>query len=182
MQDELRDVQRRVGLTFLHVTHDQEEAFRLADRVAVLHRGRVAQLGAPRDVYRKPATAFVAGFLGIANVFPGRAEPDGLRFRTEAGLVLEARDALRGAAFAAIREERVVVHPVAAGAPTGDFSGRVEDVAFLGATTRVGVAVAGAGTVVHGVAADGHAFRRGDPATLSVEPEDVLLLPPEPDA
>jgi ABC-type Fe3+/spermidine/putrescine transport system ATPase subunit len=180
MQDELRDLQRRVGLTFLHVTHDQEEAFRLADRVAVLRRGAVAQEGAPRDVYRRPATPFVAAFLGVANLLPGRPEPDGRRFRTEHGLVLQAADAVPGAAFAAVREERVVVSPERAGVAADDLSGVVEDVAFLGATTRVGVRVPGAAAPVQGVAADGHVFRRGDRATLRVDPEDVLLLRPDP--
>ncbi|HVG94775.1 MAG TPA: ABC transporter ATP-binding protein [Planctomycetota bacterium] len=182
MQDELRDLQRRVGLTFLHVTHDQEEAFRLADRVAVLRAGRVVQQGAPRDVYRRPATPFAAAFLGVANILPGRSEPDGRRFRTEQGLVLETDAPVPGAAFAAIREELVVVSPERPGLPSGDFSGTVVDVAFLGATTRVGVSVGGAGAVVHGVSEEGRLLERGQRVTLSIEPEEVVLLPPEPEA
>ena len=180
MQDELRDLQHRVGLTFLHVTHDQEEAFRLADRVAVLHRGLVAQQGAPRDVYRRPASRFVAAFLGVGNLLPGRPEPDGRRFRTEGGLVLETAEPRPGAAFAAVREERVLVQPERAGAPAGDLSGLVEDVVFLGATTRVSVRVGGAGALVQGVAADGAPPAKGARVTLHVDPEDVWLLPPEP--
>jgi ABC-type Fe3+/spermidine/putrescine transport system ATPase subunit len=180
MQDEIRDLQRRVGLTFLHVTHDQEEAFRLADGVAVLHRGRVAQQGAPKDVYRRPASPFVARFLGVGNLLAGRPEADPRLFRTEQGLVLEATEGVRSAVFAAIREERVIVHPERPGVPAGELSGVVEDLAFLGATTRVSVRVGGAGALILGTAADGHSFVRGDRATMHVDPADVLLLPPDP--
>jgi ABC-type Fe3+/spermidine/putrescine transport system ATPase subunit len=180
MQDEIRDLQRRVGLTFLHVTHDQEEAFRLADEVAVLHDGRIVQQGTPRDVYRRPVSRFVAAFLGVGNLLPGRPESDARRFRTAQGLVLDSTHPAAGAAFAAIREEAVAVRPERPGVPAGDVAGLVEDVAFLGALTRVSVRVGGAGALICGVAAEGHVFRRGDRATLSVDPDDVLLLPPDP--
>ena len=183
MQDELRQLQRRVGLTFLHVTHDQEEAFRLADQVAVLQGGRIAQQGAPHEVYRRPATPFVAAFLGVANLLPGRPEADPRRFRTESGLILETAHPRPDAAVLAIREEHLSVRPERPGTPSGDLSGVVEDVAFLGATTRVSVRLAGAATVVHGVAADDEeAYRRGDRVTLSVEPGDVWTLPADPGA
>ncbi len=182
MQDELRDLQHRVGLTFLHVTHDQEEAFRLADRVAVLRKGVKVQEGTPRDLYGRPATPFVASFLGVANLLPGRCEGDPRRFRTTEGLALEADAPRADAAFAAIREERVIVHPETPGRPSGDLSGSVEDTAFLGALTRVSVRVAGVSAPILGVAPDGVTFRRGDRATLSIAPEDVLLLPAEVEA
>ena len=180
MQDELRDLQRRVGLTFLHVTHDQEEAFRLADRVAILRNGVKVQEGAPRDVYQRPATPFVASFLGVANLLAGRAESDARRFRTDEGLAIEAENPLPGAAFAAIREERVSVHRETPGRPGGDLSGSVVDVAFLGASTRISLQIAGLKAALHGIADDGAVFARGDRATVSISPEDVLLLPPEP--
>ncbi|TNB48961.1 ABC transporter ATP-binding protein [Martelella lutilitoris] len=72
MQIELKDLQRRLGMTFLHVTHDQEEAFALSDRIIVMNDGRIEQQGAPADIYRKPATAYVADFIGGANLVPGR--------------------------------------------------------------------------------------------------------------
>ncbi len=180
MQDEIRDLQRRVGLTFLHVTHDQEEAFRLADEVAVLHRGRVAQQGTPRDLYRRPATPFVAAFLGVGNLLEGRPEADPRRFRTTQGLVLEAAVPVTGATVAAIREETVVEHLRARRRARGrPPRGVVEDVAFLGAMTRVSVKVGGAGASVCGIAVEDHVFHRGDRATLHVDPDDVLLLRPD---
>jgi spermidine/putrescine transport system ATP-binding protein len=180
MQDELRDLQRRVGLTFLHVTHDQEEAFRLADRVAVLNAGRLAQAGTPREVYRRPATPFVAAFLGVANILPGRPEPDGRRFRTAQGLVLETAAPRPGAAWAAVREECVRVTRERAGTPSGDLAGTVTDLAFLGAASRVGVSVSGAGTVLHGLADLDEPLEPGARVALTIDPEDVFLLPPEP--
>ncbi len=72
MQIELKDLQRRLGMTFLHVTHDQEEAFALSDRIIVMNDGRIEQQGAPADIYRKPATAYVADFIGGANLIAGR--------------------------------------------------------------------------------------------------------------
>ena len=175
MQDELRELQRRVGITFLHVTHDQEEAFRLADRVAVLRRGVVAQEGEPREVYRRPTSRFVAEFLGVTNLLPGAADPAGGLFTTSKGLVLTAAEARPGAAFAAVREERVLVSSSAA---PGAIDGTVADVAFLGAVTRVTLETAGSERL-HGWAAAGTAFRAGDRASAFVDPADVLLLPPE---
>ncbi|WP_228259551.1 ABC transporter ATP-binding protein [Siculibacillus lacustris] len=71
MQIELKDLQRRLGLTFVHVTHDQEEAFALSDHIIVMNAGRIEQQGTPEEIYRRPATAFVADFIGGANLFAG---------------------------------------------------------------------------------------------------------------
>ena len=75
LQVELKRIQREVGITFLYVTHDQEEALTMSDRIAVMNEGRVEQVGGPEDVYERPATTFVAGFIGVSNLMPGdRAE------------------------------------------------------------------------------------------------------------
>jgi ABC-type Fe3+/spermidine/putrescine transport system ATPase subunit len=181
MQDELRDLQRRVGLTFLHVTHDQEEAFRLADQVAVLKAGLIAQQGRPADVYRRPATPFVASFLGVANLLPGSMETSGWTFRAKSGLTLPVGEEVPGAAFAAIREERVDVAPEGAGGAhgAGAVAGTVTSVAFLGATTRVTIESDQGRETLHGHAADGTAFSVGDRAVARLDPKDVLLLPAE---
>ena len=73
MRDELRDIQRSVGITTVFVTHDQAEALGLSDRIAVMNRGRIEQLGAPREIYERPATRFVADFIGASTVLRGRA-------------------------------------------------------------------------------------------------------------
>ncbi len=71
MQIELKAIQHQVGITFIYVTHDQEEALTMSDRIAVFNRGRIEQVGAPADVYERPATAFVAGFVGTSNLLTG---------------------------------------------------------------------------------------------------------------
>ncbi len=70
LQVELKRIQREVGITFVYVTHDQEEALTMSDRIAVMNRGRVEQVGGPEDVYERPATTFVAGFIGVSNLMP----------------------------------------------------------------------------------------------------------------
>jgi putative spermidine/putrescine transport system ATP-binding protein len=115
MQVELKQIQQHVGITFIFVTHDQGEALSMSDRVAVFHNGRVEQVGTPRDVYERPATEFVAGFVGTANLL-----------QTDDGLV-------------SVRPERIrfgLPGPGELGA-----SGVVEDVQYLGAVTRYRVAI-----------------------------------------
>ena len=123
MQVELKRIQRETGITFVLVTHDQEEALSMSDRIAVMEHGRVLQLGRPDDIYERPNCRFVADFIGEANVIPGAL----------VGL---------GSAFAAIRPERVVL---AAGPPSDalPLHGRVMEVTYLGATTACLVELAG---------------------------------------
>jgi ABC-type Fe3+/spermidine/putrescine transport system ATPase subunit len=70
MRTEIRDLQKRLGITSVYVTHDQEEAFSIADKVAIMNQGRLIQLGTPRELYRRPADAFVAQFVGLSNIVP----------------------------------------------------------------------------------------------------------------
>jgi spermidine/putrescine transport system ATP-binding protein len=82
MQLELKGIQHDLGITFVHVTHDQEEAMTMADRIAIMNRGRIEQLGSPADLYERPATAFVAGFLGVSNLLPGTVTgPEAVRLQ-----------------------------------------------------------------------------------------------------
>ena len=75
MQVELKQIQRDVGITFVFVTHDQEEALTMSDRIAVFNDGRIEQVGTPREIYEHPASAFVAGFVGTSNLLAGRGRP-----------------------------------------------------------------------------------------------------------
>src|SRR5690349_21656376 len=77
LQVELKRIQREVGITFVYVTHDQEEALTMSDRIAVMSRGRVEQVGTPEEVYERPATTFVAGFIGVSNLMPASVAPPG---------------------------------------------------------------------------------------------------------
>ena len=122
MQSELKALQRRLGITFLFITHDQHEALSMSDRIGVFHAGRLEQVGTPQQVYDAPATRFVAQFVGAANVLDG-----------------DAARRLTGHAAAMLRPERIRVGD-AAGARAG---GTVTEVQYFGAFTRVRVAVDG---------------------------------------
>jgi spermidine/putrescine transport system ATP-binding protein len=93
LQVQLKQIQRDVGITFVYVTHDQEEALTMSDRIAVMNRGRVEQVAGPEDVYERPTTSFVAGFIGVSNLMPGeivQANGSRSRVRLDAGVELEA--------------------------------------------------------------------------------------------
>ena len=110
MQLELKRLQNEVGITFVVVTHDQEEALVMADRIAILKDGKLLQCGAPREVYERPVNRFAADFIGVMNFFPGQAEPGGLRLPD--GTRFAAGDPLtHGPALAAVRPERIRLAP-----------------------------------------------------------------------
>ena len=93
LQLELKGIQRDVGITFVYVTHDQEEALTMSDRIAVMNRGRIEQCAGPEDVYERPTTTFVAGFIGVSNLMPGEvtsANGAGTRVRLDAGVEIDA--------------------------------------------------------------------------------------------
>src|SRR5215203_1749413 len=119
MQLELKRIQQEVGTTFIYVTHDQGEAMTMSDSIAVMNNGRIEQIGSPRDIYDRPATRFVAGFIGNANIFPVEAEGsdrDGIRVRV-GGLAFDVPlqgNASTGQAHVAIRYERIKVGQSAA--------------------------------------------------------------------
>jgi spermidine/putrescine transport system ATP-binding protein len=123
LQIELAGLQKRVGITFLYVTHDQEEALTMSDRLAVMNHGKIAQLGTPEEVYNEPADAYVADFLGVSNLMDAQVQPRG--DRTDCCLLrmgdftLEAaagRIDATGAVKLAIRPERLHVEPYESGA------------------------------------------------------------------
>jgi putative spermidine/putrescine transport system ATP-binding protein len=122
MQIELKSIQRQVGITFVYVTHDQEEALTMSDRLAVFNNGRIEQVGAPAEVYERPATAFVAGFVGVSNLVGG-ATAQALTGRTESF---------------AIRPEKIRLLEASAPVPAGLCTalGSIRDVVYLGMHTR----------------------------------------------
>ena len=134
MKIELKRLQREVGITTIYVTHDQEEALTMSDRIAVMHRGRVEQVAAPRGLYETPATAFVAGFIGNINLLAGRAA--GANAVACGGATLAATGAApAGAAVAiALRPERVRLDP--AGTMDTLLTMTVAHVVYQGETVR----------------------------------------------
>jgi spermidine/putrescine transport system ATP-binding protein len=157
MQIELKDIQSDVGLTFLHVTHDQEEAMTMADTVAVMNKGRIEQMGAPEELYELPRTAFVANFLGQSNLFTGTVRSSsGTSIVVDvAGRSIEVpRERAQrhaGEVTIGVRPEKLMLHTVEPTVPSGTNligPGRVVDVSFSGVSTSYQVAVPGLGTMV----------------------------------
>ena len=137
LRDEIRRVQLEIGITTLFVTHDQEEALAIADRVGVMQAGHLEQLGPPTEVYTRPATPFVAEFVGLTNRVPGEVKNGVVEVRGTR-LPLVQPDAAQGAAIALVRPEAVSLATDGAIAD-GPLAGTVIAVAFLGATSRVTV-------------------------------------------
>jgi putative spermidine/putrescine transport system ATP-binding protein len=168
LRDEIRRVQLEVGTTTLFVTHDQEEALAVADRVGVMSQGKLEQLAAPADLYANPATPFVAEFVGLNNKVP--AEVSG----GQAHLLGTSVPALEGSVakgLAMVRPESVTITANPAGAAT------ISSVAFLGPISRVYAALAD-GSVISAQMASSRAktFSPGDPVTVGVEPTGVLVV------
>src|SRR5215470_11371946 len=111
---EIRELQRQLGLTTVMVTHDQEEALTMADRLVVMNEGSVCQVGSQRDLYERPADRFVAGFVGRSTFLKGMLEGPG-RFRTDGGLAIACAGDGSGRAVLSVRPERVAVGPSNAG-------------------------------------------------------------------
>lgn len=157
MQLELKTIQEEVGLTFLHVTHDQEEAMTMADTVAVMNKGQIEQMGAPEALYELPHTAFVANFLGQSNLFTGEVVEststvvavDVAGIRVAVPVARAQRHA--GAVTVGVRPEKLAIHRDAPATDSGTNvlgPGRVIDVSFSGVSTQYLVAIPGAGTIV----------------------------------
>ena len=131
---EIRDLQRKLGLTTIMVTHDQEEALTMADRLVVMEKGKVRQIGTQRELYEKPADRFVAGFIGRSAFLDGEAA--GGRFRSGGGLDITCKAAAAGPATLALRPERRA-NGSDAEACANRFPARVEQVSYIGALVDI---------------------------------------------
>ena len=135
MQLELKGIQHEVGITFIHVTHDQEEAMTMADRIAVMNGGRIEQLGTPTELYEKPETAFVAGFLGVSNLLPGNVVA-GDRVRLRGGPEVQVPTAAlagrTGDVGVGIRPEKIDLN----GEHENRLDGRIVESAYVGVATQ----------------------------------------------
>lgn len=171
LRDEIRRVQLEIGTTTLFVTHDQEEALAIADRVGVMSQGRLEQLAPPADVYANPSTPFVAEFVGLTNKVParvsnGRAHVLGTSVPTLPGSVAA------GAGLAMVRPESITVTADPAGAVA------VNSVAFLGPISRVYLRLPDGPVVSAQMASSAaRAFAPGDAVTVGVESTGVLVVP-----
>ena len=182
LQIELKALQEQVGLTFIYVTHDQEEALTMSDRLAVMNGGQVEQLGPPREVYEQPTTTFVADFLGISNLLSGVAEgSDGEHCRVRiADLELRAaqgESAVHGATKVLIRPERVRLAPHGS-VGENRVPGIVERVVYRGASNQVFIRLANGESVQAVVqnTGEGTEYVAGDPVLAHFPPQALRVL------
>ncbi|MGN6254614.1 MAG: ABC transporter ATP-binding protein, partial [Solirubrobacterales bacterium] len=144
LQVELKRIQRDVGITFVYVTHDQEEALTMSDRIAVMNRGRVEQVAAPAAVYDRPATTFVAGFIGVSNLMPATVTGSG-EIKLDQGQTISTRTdgfSPGDRCHAVVRPEKLRVELSENGnAPTGRprVEGIVASSLYLGMATQIAV-------------------------------------------
>jgi putative spermidine/putrescine transport system ATP-binding protein len=162
MQVELKAIQGEVGITFVYVTHDQDEALTMSDRIAVFNEGRIEQISPPVELYEQPTSAFVAGFVGVSNLL----ERDGSRFT--------------------IRPEKIqLLDPATSPNGLRTESGRIAEVAYAGMLTRYTVELAGGGELqlvrqnLEGTSVDA-ASERGKEVLVGWRPEHAVAVPEEP--
>jgi spermidine/putrescine transport system ATP-binding protein len=186
---ELKALQERVGVTFLYVTHDQEEALTMSDRLAVMHAGRIVQLGTPRAIYEEPADTYVADFLGVSNLMEVDVveRGPGSQCRVKLGemaLVVDRGevDAL-GPAHALIRPERVRIEPYSQDGQDGQAGpnrvpAMVERLVFLGASTQVMLRLAPGALLQAVVPNDGTeaTLSQGTPVHVFLAPDVLRVL------
>jgi spermidine/putrescine transport system ATP-binding protein len=190
LQVELKRIQRDVGITFVYVTHDQEEALTMSDRIAVMNKGVVEQVADPESVYERPGTTFVAGFIGVSNLMPGEVVSSngaGTRMRLDAGPTVSAQDSggvqTGERAHAVVRPEKLVLQQAGAmeDANRPSVEGQVESSLYLGTATQMVVRL-GDGTRMTVLVPNADAEARrdlpaaGDAARLSWSDENIHIV------
>jgi ABC-type Fe3+/spermidine/putrescine transport system ATPase subunit len=193
MRVELRALQRRLRITFIHVTHNQEEALAIADQIVVMQDGRIQQVGRPQDVYTRPANLFTSGFMGDNNVVPGQVSAigDGQVWVEGDGLKLLARHDGAGVAVgqtlhASVRASSVSAEPALASDNGGALPERPNQILarlifleYLGDIVKLHCRLPNGQTIVAKRAENVRAWEglvEGEPVRLEWEPEDVQLL------
>jgi putative spermidine/putrescine transport system ATP-binding protein len=182
LRAELRKIQQDLGITTLYVTHDQEEALSIADRVAVMREGRLEQIGTPEEIYAAPRSDFVADFIGISNLLSctvvsaveGIADWEGERFRAPLGGQLDGASVV-----ISLRPERLSLAADGAAAPGQNrLAGVLEVVTFLGPVARLEVSVHGRPFWVDVPPAQARAFARKKPLALAFDADDCVVISP----
>ena len=175
LQVELKRIQAEVGITFVYVTHDQEEALTMSDRIAVMHAGKVEQLGTPEELYERPATRFVADFIGSTNLLRGRIEADG-RVRLESGEVAHvAHDGMPDGSEVeiSVRPEAISIVPASA---EDAIKATVEQAAYLGTTISYQLRTAGGLALTVLSPKTGVRLPVGSDVAVTWSPSEALIL------
>jgi len=180
VRTEIREIQQRVGITTIYVTHDQEEALAISDSIAVIQAGRAMQVGAPREIYERPADPFVAAFVGQVNLLRARVEAGGLSvgpLRLSAPTGMSLPDPGREAILA-LRPEAI---RIGSGADRGDgFPGRVISRTYLGTIVRYQIELAGQILTVDDHDPAGKPLLEG-PVSVTFDPARIRLWPADPE-
>jgi spermidine/putrescine transport system ATP-binding protein len=178
MQLFIKALQHDLGITFIHVTHDQEEAMTMADSIAVMNLGHIEQLGSPDELYERPATQFVARFLGVSNLLEGHTDGNGV-VRLKDGTIVRAPAASgrKGAVAVGIRPEKIRL----GAAEENSLTGEVKESAYIGVSTQYIVDTPhGAITVyVQNTDSNAVAVQPGNQVTLSWSPDATFVVDPE---
>lgn len=174
MQLELRAIQKRLGATFVFVTHDQTEALVMSDRIAIMNRGRIVQYGTPREIYRQPGSVFVADFIGATNLFHGTVSVTAGRavIRTESGdfpAAIPDAGLCEGERVAlSVRPEAIRLGRIAAAPPGPSIGGTIHEIIYQGNNVRIGTRIrTGAIVWSEGRDEEVEGFSTGDLVTLS---------------
>jgi iron(III) transport system ATP-binding protein len=188
MRAQIKEIHRRIARTMIYVTHDQAEALSMADRIAVMRRGRIVQVGTPRQLYNRPESVFVAEFIGGTNLLPGTLEKreDLLTVGTPVGPV-RAFDGVKGVArgdrvFCSVRPESVRLHRAEGptSEPLNQLTGEVQSIMYLGDSEQYTLRLAD-GTLIRAVEYNPREKRAevGDRVALELDARDVIVLPQE---
>jgi putative spermidine/putrescine transport system ATP-binding protein len=186
LQLEIKRIHAELGTTFVYVTHDQDEALVLSDRIAVFNDGRIEQIGSATDLYERPSTVFVAQFLGESSLFHGVATggTDGCAVQSLGTTLRAHRGEVRSGepATLVVRPERIRLRPIDEAEPAGNsLRGRVRQEIYLGNSRKLAVELAdGSEVLVRESAGDVSASRPGDEVWLSFRAEDAAVLPSGP--
>ena len=179
VRDEIRDLQQKLGLTVVYVTHDQEEALAVSDRIIVMDKGQIAQIGTPRELYETPSDLFVANFIGESNIVDCRIDGiKGDKARIALGgevMTVDSGDMKAGAAKMIVRPEHITLHPKKA---KGSFAGVITTATYVGSKTEYQISTQ-AGSFFVTLPSTSRQFAAGDEVHLAVDPETVRLFPPE---
>ena len=176
MQLELKRIQSEMGITFVHVTHDQEEAMTMADAIAVMNRGRIEQLGRPNELYERPKTSFVARFLGASNLLPGAVEDGSVRLRSGASVSVAEKLPPNGARVAVgIRPEKL---RLGAQDDANRLAGIVKELSYVGVATQYVVETADGSLSVYVQNSEPGAqvLAPGTPVELSFSPNSAFVV------
>ena len=180
MQSELKAIQRRVGITFIYVTHDQEEALTMSDRVAVMNAGRIEQCDSPEQIYRRPRSSFVADFVGEANLLGGRVVAlNGRLVQIETPFGESFTAGLHGETTVTVGDAvRLVVRPESITINAGKgLYGTVEEVMFSGATAKLTLRLGDGSRMAVSIPAGQTVPAKGSSACLSWSPENAVIVP-----